>query len=270
MSTITADFPLIASLFAEYPTLAHEDHIALAQARDNGDLTAIDTLVLHNVRLIGMVAKRYRSAGIDYEDLFQEGYFGLRRAAELYDWQRGLQFSTYAVMWIRQTVGRSVMETGRTIRVPVHAYELHRRVPKVRGELATVLHREPTDVELATALKVKPVDIKRYHLFSHAILSLDDLCYTNRDDLTLADTLADMSQSMPEPAIDIDPYLAVLTPREQLVVRWRFGVGNEGVTMTLEMVAQRLDLTRERVRQIELAALRKIRQHFAGVSEMVG
>lgn len=270
MSTITTDFPLIASLFAEYPTLAHADHIALAQARDNGDPTAIDTLVLHNVRLIGMVAKRYRSAGIDYEDLFQEGYFGLRRAAELYDWQRGLQFSTYAVMWIRQTVGRAVIHTGSSIRIPVHAHELHQKIPHARNTLTAELNREPTPAELAAALGVKEADIKRYHLFSHAMLSLDDLCYTNRDDLTLADTLADTSQSMPEPAIDIDPYLAVLTPREQMVLRWRFGVGNEGVTATLEMVAQRLQLTRERVRQIELAALRKIRQHFASVSEMVG
>lgn len=245
--------------------LSHAQEIDLSKRIEAGDKEAEQEFVLANLRLVVSVAKRYIGRGLSLLDLIQEGNIGLMRAVQRYDWRRGHRFSTHATWWIRQAVSRSIADKGRAIRLPVYVNTALNRVRRERQRLVGELGREPQDQELADALDM---DVERLHELEAAPgepLSLD---YEPEDEDTddLRETIADSEEENPEVIAgnrilkqEMQEVLDdILTPRERLVLQLRFGLGN-GHTYPLEEVGKQLGVTKERVRQIEMGALDKLR-----------
>jgi RNA polymerase primary sigma factor len=227
---------------------------------------AKQTFVVHNLRLVIKHAKRYRNMGVAYLDLIQEGNLGLIRAVEKFDYKRGFMFSTYAVWWIEQALVRAVQNTARTVRVPSHIYEIQIRLGKVREKLRSELRRPPEREELADAMELDPAELERVMasmqpiVSSHAVLG-------GTEDLTLEDLFAD--QEAPDPVEDVDRSqlgsllsgaIEALDPREREIVESRFGLHGKSA-LTLQQIGDRMDLSRERVRQLETRALTRLREH---------
>ncbi len=225
---------------------------------------AKEGLVQHNLRLVVDIAKRFTGRGLGFLDLIQEGNIGLMRAAERFQYRKGFKFSTYATWWIRQGILRAVADQSRTIRVPVHATEAWQRMIKVSHRLAQKLGREPSNKEIALALAVSP---ERVHHTTQAFLEPISFDQPNADgENFLNDCLPDDHASPPDENLQeeqmrtqLHRFLRVLTPREEEVIRLRFGIGN-GQSRTLEEVGKLLNVTRERIRQIEVLALKKLRE----------
>ncbi|GHO75456.1 hypothetical protein KSD_32270 [Ktedonobacter sp. SOSP1-85] len=248
------------------PMITHEREIELAQRIESGDRDAMKQFILANLRLVVSIAKRYVGRGLTLLDLIQEGNIGLIRAVQRYDWRRGHRFSTHATWWIRQAISRAVADKGRTIRLPVYVNTALNRIRRERQRLLQELGREPSEQELAEATGLDPVRMIELQAAPGAPVSLE-LPVGEDDDQELGDVLPDTESASPEDLAttqtlkdEVQRVLeSVLTPREQLVLQLRFGLGN-GQAHPLEQVGRELGITRERVRQIEAGALAKLRQ----------
>lgn len=247
----------------EIPLLSAEKEKILAEKIAKGNKEAIQTLVKHNLRLVVSIAKKYRGCGISFLDLVQEGNIGLIKAAEKYDVSRGFRFSTYATWWVRQSISRALAEQSRTIRIPGHVVELLNKIKKVSIPFSQKYHRNPTEEELSDMLSVEKEKIHVALDMSQAISSLDTPIGEDEED-SIGDLIADNSLEDPLAAMMEETNKAIienvfdsLEKREAQILKMRFGL--LGNPMTLEEVGEKFSLSRERVRQLEIKALRKLR-----------
>ena len=246
------------------PLLSAEEEIDLARRMSEGDESAKKRLAEANLRLVVSIAKRYVGRGMLFLDLIQEGNLGLIKAVEKFDYQKGFKFSTYATWWIRQAITRAIADQARTIRIPVHMVETINKLIRVSRQLLQELGREPLPEEIAKELDM-PVDRVREILkISQEPVSLETPI-GEEEDSHLGDFIQDDNVPVPAEAAaatllkeQLNEVLDTLTDREQKVLRLRFGM-NDGRARTLEEVGKEFDVTRERIRQIEAKALRKLR-----------
>jgi RNA polymerase primary sigma factor len=226
---------------------------------------AREALIKANTRLVVSIARRYRGQSVPFLDLIQEGNLGLIRAVEKFDYQRGFRFSTYATWWIRQGIVRAIADQGRTIRVPVHMTDRLRQIYKASQSMEQKLGRPPTAVELASSMELDASKLNWILQVSQPTLSLESPCGGDEDGELGMFVEDDKSPSPAQLAYEnllrerVDEVLSTLTPREARVIRLRFGLDQDR-PCTLEEVGQKFGLTRERIRQIEGKALRRLRQ----------
>ena len=247
------------------PLLTAEEEAELGARILKGDQEAINEMVNHNLRLVIPVARKYiGNAGMTFMDLVQEGNIGLMKAAAKYDFSKGYKFSTYATWWIRQTIGRAVQEQSRTIRIPVHMVETAAKMNKAIRKLTQELEREPSVEEIAAEMGISADKIKFLFEANRDPLSLDNRV-NDEDDATVGDLVADHSVEMPGASIikeenkeTVMNILATLSDREKEVMVMRFGLEDD-TPKTLEEIGTHFGVTRERIRQIETKALRKLR-----------
>ena len=248
------------------PLLKAEQELDLAHKIADGDMEATQKFVLANLRLVVSIAKKYVGRGLGLLDLIQEGNMGLLRAVHKYDPSRGFKFSTYATWWIRQAILRAISEHARTIRLPAHIGEAMGKISQITQDLVQKLGRPPTADEIGEAMGMTGVRIQEILRAAQAPMSLDAPVGEEGDENQVRDFVGDTESATPEEEAAhevLKDHLAstleqVLTPREKLVLQLRFGLG-DGHQYPLEKVGEHLGVTRERVRQIEAEALRKLR-----------
>ena len=244
--------------------LTMQEELDLADRILNGDDTAKTVLAEANLRLVVSIAKRYVGRGMLFLDLIQEGNIGLMKAVDKFDVSKGYKFSTYATWWIRQAITRAIADQARTIRVPVHMVETINKLARIQRQLTLELNREPSEQELAKKMNVSIEKIREIYKISQEPVSLETPI-GEEDDSHLGDFIKDERNMSPEEYAtnemlkdEISDVLLTLTEREEKVIRLRFGL-EDGKSRTLEEVGQMFGVTRERIRQIEAKALRKLR-----------
>jgi RNA polymerase primary sigma factor len=254
---------LFLNEMARYPLLTAEEEVELAKLIERGDKAAKDRMVNSNLRLVVSIAKRYQGHGLSLLDLIQEGIIGLIRAVEKFDWRRGYKFSTYATWWIRQAVQRGVANKARTIRMPVHIVDRERKIAKAERELLTKLGRPPTLEEIAEAAKLPLKQVREVQDAARAVTSLDRPVGSEGD--TSLGELVSGNEAPPEEELEVSlrqealrRAVSELPDREQDVLKLRFGLNGDPSPQSLEQIGQTLGLTRERVRQIETDALKRL------------
>ena len=245
--------------------LTAAEEVELAQKMEEGDQDAKRRLIDANLRLVVSIAKKYIGRGMLFLDLIQEGNLGLIRAVEKFDYKRGFKFSTYATWWIRQAITRAIADQARTIRVPVHMVETINKMVRVSRQLVQQLGREPTDEEIAREMGIEASRVEEIRRISQLPVSLETPI-GEEEDSQLGDFIEDHELPSPDEAAaghllheQIEDMLSSLSPREREVLHYRFGL-EDGHSYTLEEVGRKFNVTRERIRQIEAKALRKLRQ----------
>ena len=246
------------------PLLTAEEEIQLAKRMENGDEEAKQRLCEANLRLVVSIAKRYVGRGMLFLDLIQEGNLGLIKAVDKFNWRKGFKFSTYATWWIRQAITRSIADQARTIRIPVHMVETINKLMRIQRQLIQEYGREPTPEEIAKEMEITEEKVREIIKIAQEPVSLETPI-GEEEDSHLGDFIPDEDVPAPAEAAafsmlkeQLVEVLDTLTDREQKVLELRFGL-EDGRPRTLEEVGKRFDVTRERIRQIEAKALRKLR-----------
>jgi len=246
------------------PLLIFEEEMSLAKRFEKGDMRAKKKLIESNLRLVVSIAKKYIGRGMSLLDLIQEGNQGLIRAVEKYDWRKGFKFSTYATWWIRQAITRAIADQARTIRIPVHMVETINRFIRISRKLMQELGREPMPEEVAKVMEIDVAKVREIIKVSQEPTSLETPV-GDEEDSHLGDFIQDTSAPSPYDATSrqllkehMEEVLGTLSDREKRVLILRFGLEN-GKPKTLEEVGREFNVTRERIRQIEAKALRKLR-----------
>ena len=266
LSDIGLDDPVKMYLkdIGRVPLLSGEEEIELARKMQEGDQAAKRRLSEANLRLVVSIAKRYVGRGMLFLDLIQEGNLGLMKAVEKFDYQKGFKFSTYATWWIRQSITRAIADQARTIRIPVHMVETINRLTRVSRMLLQEKGREPTPDEIAEEMGIEVSKVREIQKIAQDPVSLETPI-GEEEDSHLGDFIEDDKTQTPSDSVSaimlkeqLLLVLDTLTPREEKVLRLRYGI-DDGTPRTLEEVGKEFNVTRERIRQIEAKALRKLR-----------
>jgi len=265
-STTTDALQLFLNEAGRFPLLTAPQEVELAKAIETGDKRAKDLLVNSNLRLVVSIAKKYQGHGLTLLDLIQEGIIGLIRAAEKFDWRKGFKFSTYATWWIRQAVQRGVANKARTIRIPVHIVEREQKISRAERDLVATLERAPTDEELAERSKLPLKQVREVRAAARAVASLDRP--VGEDGGAALGDLFASDERTPEEQVELSlteaslhKAVAELSEREQKILNLRYGLMGTEEPKSLEEIGRVLGITRERVRQLEAEALRRLAEH---------
>ncbi len=249
---------------SQYNLLSKEDEVRYAKAAAKGNQEAKNALINHNLRLVVSIAKKYMGRGLTLSDLIQEGNFGLIKATEKYEVDKGFRFSTYATYWIKQSISRAVMDQTRNIRIPVHVIELISKIKKAERDFQQSYNREPKEADIAAILGIDVKKIKEAYSWMKDTSSLDVVVGDDEDttvgsfieDESVADSFMNIEDDERKEAVQ--NILNTLNDREQLIIKNRFGIGMNRAK-TLDEIGTELGLSRERIRQIEATALKKLR-----------
>src|SRR5436309_4086645 len=262
-SATTDSLQLFLNEAGRYPLLTAAQEVELAKAIEAGEKEAKDLLVNSNLRLVVSIAKRYQGHGLSLLDLIQEGIIGLIRAAEKFDWRKGFKFSTYATWWIKQAVQRGVANKARVIRIPVHVVEREQKVLRAERELVVKTERTPTDEEIATHSKLSLKHVREVRAAARAVASLDKPV-GEEDSAHFGDLFASEGPR-PDEAVEVElteqalrRAVEDLPEREQAIVKLRYGLDGDPEPKSLEELGRIMGITRERVRQLEAEALRRL------------
>lgn len=257
---------LYLKAIGEHKLLSAEDEVRLAKRIERADNEAKNQMIESNLRLVVSIAKRYNDRGVSLLDLIQEGNVGLMRAVEKFDWRRGYKFSTYAAWWIRQGITRAIADQARTIRIPVHLLQNVNKVAAVRRRLEQEIGRPPTIEEVAKALDLPEADVKHLMELNADTISLDTPIGSEEGSATIGDVVENDKDQAPEEIVaerllseDVDVVLSQLNDRERRVIELRYGISGDE-PLTLVEIGKYIGVTRERVRQIEIAAIQKLRR----------
>ncbi len=262
-SATTDSLQLFLNEAGRYALLTAAQEVELAKRIEAGDKDAKDLLVNSNLRLVVSIAKKYQGHGLSLLDLIQEGIIGLIRAAEKFDWRKGFKFSTYATWWIRQAVQRGVANKARTIRIPVHIVEREQKISRAERELVAKLERTPSDAEVAEQAKLPIKQVREVRAAARAVASLDRP--VGEDDSAAFGDLFASSEATPDEQVEVDltekalhAAVADLPEREQNILKLRYGLNGAQEPKSLEEIGRIMGITRERVRQLEAEALRRL------------
>ena len=261
--TTTDALQLFLRETGRHPLLSAAQEVELAKAIERGDQRAKDMLINSNLRLVVSIAKKYQGHGLTLLDLIQEGIIGLIRAAEKFDWRKGFKFSTYATWWIRQAVQRGVANKARVIRIPVHIVEREQKISRAERDLVAKLERAPTDDEIAQRSKLPVKQVREVRTAALAVASLDKPVGED-DSATFGDLFASPDKS-PEEQVEVElteralhNAVSELSEREQQILKLRYALEGDAEPKSLEEICRILGITRERVRQLEAEALRRL------------